>query len=281
MAAELLNKYIIQADKLDSSTLKIIGEWKDRYPFFQTAHLLFIKNLYNLQGNVDKDVLNRTAVSVTDRKILYYLLNRVSGKGNEYSLHASETSIPFGKHIRDSLQENIADTLLRQKDICELDPEGEIKLVPGLAIDIRKEYGKDIELNDIDLSFRNKSNKNNEELLEISTEASPAAEISKTDTKKSDSSSYAPIGYNSNSIDVNQLYAVLDNLSGADSTDTTTTDSSESDTTSMGYQGSSQNTSFTELNFNLKPGQTAAFEHLAIGIRNIKKNFYKKIIALS
>lgn len=74
---------------------------------------------------------------------------------------------------------------------------------------------------------------------------------------------------------------MLDNLSGADSTDTTTTDSSESDTTSMGYQGSSQNTSFTELNFNLKPGQTAAFEHLAIGIRNIKKNFYKKIIALS
>lgn len=168
MSVDKLTRYIRQAARLDTSSLKIIQGWIVKYPFFQTAQLLYVKNLHNLHGIVDKDILSRTAAAVTDRKVLYYLLNTLS-ETTQISDTASD-SISFGKEVKDSLQENIADTLTRQKDFYELDPGKEVKFVPGLAIDVRKEYGSGLEMEEIDISFRNTFQKQSDELLELSQE---------------------------------------------------------------------------------------------------------------
>jgi hypothetical protein len=46
------------------------------------------------------------------------------------------------------LQENIAATLNEQIQYFQFQPEETIELIPGLTIDVRKEYGDGIELDD-------------------------------------------------------------------------------------------------------------------------------------
>ena len=74
MDADRLIEYIQNPGALNASSLLTIEQWLKNYPYFQTAHLLRIKNLQNLQGQADPKELHRTAAYVCDRKVLYYLL---------------------------------------------------------------------------------------------------------------------------------------------------------------------------------------------------------------
>jgi hypothetical protein len=170
MVKDLFRKYLENPDNLDSSSLKRIEEWMDSYPFFQSAYLLHIKNLQNLHGQVEEEILHQTAAFVTDRKVLYYLLHRIPGADKRSkSEPAGFEPIKYGKEIKDSLKENIASIITQQRYTFDLDTGDEIELTPGLAIDIRKEYGKDIELDHLDFSLHESRTKSNEELFELTS----------------------------------------------------------------------------------------------------------------
>ena len=169
MISNLLNKYLTRPDRLDSESLKKLENWMDDYPFFQTARLLHIKNLQNLEGQVEKEVLSQTAAYVSDRKVLYYLLHKLSPRENETSLEEQDTKpVRYNKEIKDTMEENIAETITRQRFIYDLEPDREIELVPGLAIDIRKEYGENVELENRNFSLHSFLNKPREEFFELS-----------------------------------------------------------------------------------------------------------------
>ena len=168
MFKDLLIKYLENPDTLDSSSLQRIKDWIAVYPFFQTVHLLHIKNIQNLDGQVGKDVLHQTAAFVTDRKILYYLLHKLPGPEKKNKpIPAGFEPVRYSKDIKNSLKENIASTITQQRQIYDLNTDDGIELIPGLAIDIRKEYGKDIELEDLDFSLHEAENKAGEEVFEI------------------------------------------------------------------------------------------------------------------
>jgi len=172
MTENLLIQFLENPDLLDSSSLQKLKDWMKTYPFFQTAYLLHIKNLQNLHGQVENEVLHQTAAFVTDRKVLYYLLHKLPGSVEKTrSDSVGVEPVKYGKEIKDSLKENIANTITQQRHIYDLDVDSEIELIPGLAIDIRKEYGKDIELDNLDLSLNVTDKRIREEINELTPES--------------------------------------------------------------------------------------------------------------
>ncbi len=73
---EDLIKYIKDPGELGESTLKEIKELLDDYPYFQSAHLLYLKNLQNTGKQLElNSVLKKSALFIGDRAKLFYLLN--------------------------------------------------------------------------------------------------------------------------------------------------------------------------------------------------------------
>ncbi|MBN2524329.1 MAG: hypothetical protein JXB24_13740 [Bacteroidales bacterium] len=144
-----LNRYIRTPEKLDKESLKTFDELIEKYPFFQTARLLHIKNIQNVTSEINKNILHLTATYVSDRKILYYLLHKLPGSAQSKDSGSVEFQQPaVEKEIKDSLKENISSTINDQLNYYEMAPSAEIELIPGLAIDVRKEYGNGILLDD-------------------------------------------------------------------------------------------------------------------------------------
>jgi hypothetical protein len=158
MTPETLIHYLESPEKLNNISLEELSELIQKYPFFQTARLLHIKNIQNLKGTIDKNELKLTAAFVADRKVLYYLLHKLPGADIPAEVdekHEKKPTLP-GKEIRETLRENISETISNQLNYFKMDTGSDIELIPGLAIDIRKQYGQGIELDDKIFSLRKK-----------------------------------------------------------------------------------------------------------------------------
>jgi hypothetical protein len=146
MTSENLIFYIDSPVRLDKTSLPLISQAIEKYPFFQTARLLYIKNIQNLHQQVNKNALNQTAAFVVDRKILYYLLHKLQDAGQENLIETKQPQLE--KDFKETMQENISDTLLNQLNYYKENLGTEFELIPGLAIDIIKQYGEGIDLDD-------------------------------------------------------------------------------------------------------------------------------------
>ena len=76
MNKELFLQYIRFPELLDDRTITDIEDILQEYPFFQTAHLLHIKNLHNQGSHGFEKALRLTAVYIPDRTRLFYLLDQ-------------------------------------------------------------------------------------------------------------------------------------------------------------------------------------------------------------
>ena len=75
MTREQMVRYIDDPSGLNERTLGELREILDEYPYFQSAHLLYVRNLQS-EGNFRfSGQLKTCAVYATDRTILYHLLN--------------------------------------------------------------------------------------------------------------------------------------------------------------------------------------------------------------
>lgn len=136
MTPEKLSSYINNPQQLNEASIFDMTLLADKYPFFQTAQLLRIKNLHNISPEAIKPVLNFTAAYVTDRKILYYLLHPIQ------NLSAPKEQKFPEKDFKDTMEENIADTLDTQLEHTGDSSELEFTT----SFDVKKEYGTDVEL---------------------------------------------------------------------------------------------------------------------------------------
>ena len=69
-----LQNWIAHPDKLNQETLFELKEMIDQYPYFQTARLLYLKNLYLLNDPSFKEELKRNALYMSDLSILFYFI---------------------------------------------------------------------------------------------------------------------------------------------------------------------------------------------------------------
>jgi tetratricopeptide (TPR) repeat protein len=140
MDSNELIHYINNPHHLNEQSIYDLTLLADQYPFFQTAQLLRIKNLHNISPNSIEPALNFTAAYVTDRKILYYLLHPIK------ELIGTATPKSPEKEIKDSMAENISDTLMNQVNYGADSNGNEIEFTT--SFDVKKEYGKGIVLDE-------------------------------------------------------------------------------------------------------------------------------------
>ncbi|MBN2682902.1 MAG: hypothetical protein JXR58_10365, partial [Bacteroidales bacterium] len=70
-----LLKYMETPASLDETSLPQLDELIREFPFFQTARLLYVKNLKNIDSIRFENQLKIAAVYATSRKVLYELVN--------------------------------------------------------------------------------------------------------------------------------------------------------------------------------------------------------------
>ena len=85
MEMQRLDEWINNPDLMESDTLEELRSIILRYPYFQTAWLLYIKNLYLIKHPSFKDELRRGALYVADLSVLFYFV-----EGNSFSFPKSE-----------------------------------------------------------------------------------------------------------------------------------------------------------------------------------------------
>ncbi|MBE9509651.1 MAG: hypothetical protein IMY71_02135 [Bacteroidetes bacterium] len=76
MNREEFLKYLESPGQLDKRSILEMHELLNEFPYFQTAHLMLLRNLYVL-GNIKFDSqLKKSAAYIGNRSVLYYLLRR-------------------------------------------------------------------------------------------------------------------------------------------------------------------------------------------------------------
>jgi len=100
--------YLEHPELLDESTLSDLVHLRDTYPYFQTAHMLFLKNQHNINSLDFNDNLKLSAAYISDRSVLYQLINSTFRelpvqKDSEYVTLTitDEDRIPVYELIRD------------------------------------------------------------------------------------------------------------------------------------------------------------------------------------
>lgn len=95
MTSDLLQQWIEQPEMLDEHTVGELRMWIERYPYFQSVRLLYLKNLALLKDASFGEELHREALFVADRRVLFHLIEgsaRVTGKVNA-ALHAAASAV--------------------------------------------------------------------------------------------------------------------------------------------------------------------------------------------
>lgn len=69
-----LRELIAHPGRLDEESLPLLRECVERYPYFQTARLLLLKNLYVLQDPSFEEELHRTVIYVGNRTFFYHFI---------------------------------------------------------------------------------------------------------------------------------------------------------------------------------------------------------------
>ena len=70
MNAAALEQLLAHPERLDGATLSALHRLLERYPYFQTARLLYLRNLYEVQDERYEDELVQHALWLNDRKTI-------------------------------------------------------------------------------------------------------------------------------------------------------------------------------------------------------------------
>ncbi len=74
MTQQQIYEWIARPEQLNRDTLYELRTLLARYPYFQTARLLYLKNLYLLHDASFGEELRKAALYVADRRVLFYLI---------------------------------------------------------------------------------------------------------------------------------------------------------------------------------------------------------------
>lgn len=84
----ILEDWLRHPEKLDRDTLYQIRTMVERYPYFSLLHLLLLKNMYLLQDSDFNNELWKSAIYISDRRKLFWLL-----EGEHFKLRSERENI--------------------------------------------------------------------------------------------------------------------------------------------------------------------------------------------
>lgn len=105
---EKIIQYIKHPEMLDETTLLPLKELIDDFPYFQTARILYLKNLHNINSYKFDTELKKHAIYIGNRKQLYqFLIQPVKQKKDEFELlpidpDSFEDNLPFNFNFKSS-----------------------------------------------------------------------------------------------------------------------------------------------------------------------------------
>lgn len=85
---EHLHEWMACPERLDKETLPQLKALVERYPYFQTARLLYLKNLFLLNSPDFETELRKSALYVADLSVLFYYI-----KGGHYTIPAAKAGV--------------------------------------------------------------------------------------------------------------------------------------------------------------------------------------------
>lgn len=88
MALNILDLIQYPEKLADRHVLHELSEMLEEYPYYQTARLLYLKGLYLLHDAAFGEELQRTALYISNRKMLFYLI-----EGSHYTLQPKEHKV--------------------------------------------------------------------------------------------------------------------------------------------------------------------------------------------
>ena len=117
-----LTEYINHPERLDKETLYEFRSLLALYPYFQTARLLLLQNLYLLHDPTFDEELRRAAIYITDRKVIFqlveaahYRIQSATPKAQSSTLNA-QSSTPQAQNRTMSLIENFLDSIPKDEE---------------------------------------------------------------------------------------------------------------------------------------------------------------------
>lgn len=100
-----IKELINDRTKLNADTLVELKAVVEEYPFFQTARLLYVANLYAVHDRSFGEELRKASVFLPDRRALFYMI-----EGEHYVIETPENAVPVasekGKNRTISLIDN-------------------------------------------------------------------------------------------------------------------------------------------------------------------------------
>ena len=89
---ERITELISHPERLDRDTLYELRSLLALYPYYQTARLLMLQNLYLLHDPTFDEELRRAAIYITDRRVLFNMIEAAHYKHPGYAASASQAS---------------------------------------------------------------------------------------------------------------------------------------------------------------------------------------------
>ncbi len=89
MNAQNLQQWIAHPENLNKETLYELRTLLAQYPYFQSARLLYLKNLYLLHDITFGQELRKAALYVADRRVLFYMI-----ESNKFVIEAKRKELP-------------------------------------------------------------------------------------------------------------------------------------------------------------------------------------------
>ncbi len=172
-------KYIEQAELLNASTVAELQEVLEVYPYFQTAHILYLKSLYNQNNFKFNEQLKFSSVHINNRKKLLFYLKEKS--------RINESSVEKKSSVNNS-ENTIAISSFR-----ETKPKAEQKTIENnnIGLNISSESNKTKETNN-KLSKLILSEKTSENTSEMDLK-NPIKEEAANDTVPNKTSESSPL----------------------------------------------------------------------------------------
>lgn len=115
-----INEWMKHPEQLDTASLYELRVLLERYPFYQTARLLYLKNLYLLGDPSFKEELPRSALYVADLGMLFYYI-----EGDRFALQqhpAAEQRCPDSDRTLDLIDRFLSDLPEQPSDQLPIPP---------------------------------------------------------------------------------------------------------------------------------------------------------------
>ena len=104
-----LQEWIGHPESLDEESLRLLRELLELYPYFQTARLLYLKNLFLLGDSGFKKELRKGALFVADLSVLFYFIEGERFELKKHFSDAGNVSEPDGDRTLDLINRFLSD----------------------------------------------------------------------------------------------------------------------------------------------------------------------------